>query len=155
MPIIRFPAVRHAVMLFAAFLMAACGVIGPDKEEVEKFAVDLMPAIAEWRPEALQPYATDEFNKKMRTPDQARMYVMFSRLGELDSFQPPKTVGYFTSTKEGTRVTVEIAAKFSRGPALVKMTLRSRDGDLKLYGLNIQSPVFDNPSLRPQAPQQI
>ena len=155
MPITRFASVRYGLMVLVAAVMAACGVIGPDKEDVEKFAVDLMPAIAEWRPEALKAYATDEFNKKMATPDQARMYVMFSRLGELDSFQPPKTVGYFTSTDEGTRVTVEIAAKFSRGPALVKMTLRSRDGDLKLYGLNIQSPVFDNPSSQPQAPQQI
>jgi hypothetical protein len=155
MPIVRFPPARYTLVLLMAAIMAACGVIGPDKEQVEKFAVDIMPAIAEWRPETLKPYATEEFNKKMRTPEQARMYVMFSRLGDLDSFQPPKTVGYFTSTEEGTRVTVEIAAKFSKGPALVKMTLRSRDGDLKLYGLNIQSPVFDNPSSQPQAPQQI
>lgn len=144
-----------AGLLALAAWLAACGVVGPSKEEVETFTVDVMPAIAEWRPEALAPYSTEGLMKKMKAPDQARMFTVFSKLGGLASFEPPKTVGYFTSTSEGTHVTVEVAARFDNGPAVIRMNLESHGGKLKLHGLNIDSPVFADPSVQPRAPQQI
>lgn len=136
-------------------LAAACGVIGPSSEDVEDFVVEIMPLIAEWRGEALAPYGTGAFNRTLAEPDQARMMTVFSKLGELASFEPPRTVGWSTATGQGTQISVEVAARFDRGPALLKMTLRREDGRLRLHGLNIESPVFSNPSARPSVPQQI
>ncbi|MEN3952532.1 hypothetical protein [Iodidimonas sp. SYSU 1G8] len=135
--------------------VTACGVIGPSSEDVENFVVDIMPVIAEWRGEALAPYGTEAFNRTLAEPGQARMMTVFSRLGDLASFEPPRTVGWSSSTGQGTQISVEVAARFERGPALLKMTLRREDGQLRLHGLNIESPVFSMPSARPSAPQQI
>jgi hypothetical protein len=136
-------------------LVAACGVIGPSSEDVEDFVVEIMPVIAEWRGEALAPYGTGAFNRTLAEPDQARMMTVFSKLGELASFEPPRTVCWSTATGQGTQIIVEVAARFDRGPALLKMTLRREDGQLRLHGLNIESPVFSSPSAAPSVPQQI
>lgn len=142
------------VLMLAAWL-AACGVIGPSKEAVETFSAEVVPVIAEWRADALKPYGTEEFNARLATADQQRMFVVFSKLGDLASFQPPSMTGYSTSTGKGTFVTVDINAKFAKGPAVIRMVLRSSGGQLKLNALNIRSPAFGDPSAQPNAVQQI
>lgn len=143
-----------AVLILAAWL-AACGVIGPSKEAVEKFSTEVVPVIAEWRADALKPYGTEEFNSTIGTADQQRKFIVFSKLGDLSSFEPPATTGYFTSTGKGTFVTVDINARFAKGPAVIRMVLRSSGGELKLNALNIRSPAFGDPSAQPNAVQQI
>ncbi len=145
---------RVGALALAAWL-AACGVIGPSKEAVEKFSTEVVPVIAEWRAEALKPYGTEEFNTRLGNPDQQRMFVVFSKLGDLSSFQPPSMTGYSTATGKGTFVTVDINAKFAKGPAVIRMVLRSSGGELKLNALNIRSPAFGDPSAQPNAVQQI
>ena len=133
----------------------ACGVIGPSKDEVEAFCGEVVPAIAEWRADALEPYGTEAFNRKLDGAEQQRMFVVFSKLGALNSFATPRMTGYSTSTGSGTFVTVDIDATFSRGKARMRLTLRSSGGELKLQGVDIQSPVFGDPSASPSAVQQI
>lgn len=141
--------------LFLAFCLSACGVIGPSKEAVEKFSTEVVPVIAEWRGDALKPYGTEEFNSTIGSADQQRKFIVFSKLGELSSFEPPSMTGYFSSTGKGTFVTVDINAKFAKGPAVIRMVLRSSGGELKLNALNIRSPAFADPSAQPNAVQQI
>jgi hypothetical protein len=143
-----------SVLLFS-LVIAACGMIGPSKEDVEDAVIDLMPVVAQWRPEVLEPYGTTAFHKRISRPDQQRMFRVFSRLGTLDSFQPPRMTGWSSSTEHGTQVRVEVDARFSRGPALVVMTLQTEDGTLKLHALNIRSPVFGDPDAKESAPQLI
>jgi hypothetical protein len=138
-----------------AVWLAACGVIGPSKDNVEKFCAEVVPVIAEWRADALEPYATDAFKAKLASADQQQTFLMFSRLGELASFETPDMTGYSTATGEGTFVTVDIKAKFARGAALMRLTLRSSGGELKLQGIDIQSPVFSDPAAQPSGVQQI
>jgi len=145
---------RVGVVTLAA-LLAACGVVGPSKQAVEKFSTEVVPVIAEWRAEALKPYGTEAFNDKLGTADQQRTFVVFSKLGELSSFEPPAMTGYSTATGKGTFVTVDINAKFARGPAVIRMVLRSSGGELKLNALDIRSPAFGDPSAQPSAVQQI
>lgn len=150
-----FQRARLVGLLMLAACLAACGVIGPSKEAVEKFSTEVVPVIAEWRADALKPYSTEEFNSTIGSADQQRKFIVFSKLGELSSFEPPSTTGYFTSTGKGTFVTVDINAKFARGPAVIRMVLRSSGGELKLNALNIRSPTFGDPSAQPNAVQQI
>jgi hypothetical protein len=145
----------RSVVVLLAVALAGCGLIGPSKDAVESFCGEVVPVLAEWHAEALKPYATDAFNAKVGTPDQQRMFVVFSKLGDLSSFETPRMTGYSTATGAGTFVTVEINAKFSRGPALIRLSLRSSGGTLKLQGVDIDSPVFGNPSAQPSAVQQI
>lgn len=142
------------VLVLTAWL-AACGVIGPSQESVETFSTQVVPVIAEWRADALKPYGTDEFNTRLGTADQQRMFVVFSKLGELASFEPPTMTGYSTETGKGTFVIVDINAKFAKGSAVIRMVLRSSDGALKLNALDIRSPAFGNPSAQPSAVQEI
>ncbi|MGE0664922.1 MAG: hypothetical protein AB7O49_00075 [Sphingomonadales bacterium] len=151
-----FPVLRMAhLACVLALALAACGVIGPSKEKVEAFCGEVVPQIAEWRAEALTPYGTEEFNRKLASADQRRMFVVFSKLGGLTSFDAPRMTGYSTATGKGTYVSVEIDARFARGPAVMRLTLRSSDGSLKLQGVDISSPVFGDPSAHPNAVQQI
>ena len=150
-----FQRARLAGVLALVAWLAGCGVIGPSKQSVETFCTEVVPVISEWRADALKPFGTDEFNGRIGSADQQRMFVVFSKLGGLASFQAPTMTGYTTSTGKGTFVTVEVNAKFARGPAVIRMVLRSSGGDLKLNALNIRSPVFSDPSARPSTVQQI
>ena len=147
----------HRVWLAGLLMvfLAACGVIGPSKGSVEKFCGEVVPVIAEWRGDALKPYGTDAFNAKLGSAEQQRMFVTFSKLGELISFETPSMTGYSTATGQGTFVTVEIKVKFARGPALMRLTLSSSGGEMKLQGVDITAPVFADPRAQPNAVQEI
>ncbi|MBI1181266.1 MAG: hypothetical protein GC201_11970 [Alphaproteobacteria bacterium] len=151
----RVPPLVRLLPLLCALALAACGVIGPSKADVEDAVVEMMPVIAQWKPDALKPYGTAAFNQRIDQPRQSHLFLLFSELGELDSFQPPRMTGWESSTGAGTLVRVEVDAKFAHGPATIVMTLRSEGGKLKLHALNIRSPVFGDPSAQPEAPQQV
>lgn len=149
------PFIRNCLAALLAALVAACGVIGPSKDNVEAFCGEVVPVIAEWRGEALKPYATEAFAKTIDDPNQQGKFVFFSRLGDLASFEPPRMTGYSTASGKGSFVRVEINARFANGPALLLLTLRSSDDALKLQDIDIRSPAFSNPAARPSAVQQI
>ncbi len=149
------PFIRTCLAVLLAVFAAACGVIGPSKDNVEAFCRDVVPVIAEWRGEALKPYATEAFAKTIDDPKQQGKFVFFSRLGDLASFEPPRMTGYSTASGEGTFVQVEINAKFANGPAQLMLTLRSSDDELKLQAIDIRSPAFSDPAAKPSAIQQI
>ncbi len=148
-------AVRQVTAPLLLLFVAACGLIGPSDEDVTDFCAEVIPVIAEWRPAALEPYATDGFNQRVGQPEQARVFAAFSRLGALTSFEQPRKVGYFTSTGAGTHVVVEVPARFANGPAVLRMTLQSKGGALKLHALDVRAATLGNPPAPPNVEHQI
>jgi hypothetical protein len=122
-------------------LLAACDS-GPSQDEIEDFVADALPALAQWDPKALQPYSTSEAKEVFLQPDQAKIFRIISRLGDLISFEPPTTLRWSMTTKHGYSSTVQIKAKFTNGDAVVKLGLVYRSGKIKLQQFHFDSPLF-------------
>jgi len=129
------------LLIVFAPLLVACDA-GPSQDEIGEFIADALPALAEWDPNALQPYATAEAMEVFREPDQAKVFRIISRLGDLISFEPPTTIRWSMTTSNGYSSTVQNQAKFENGDATVTWSLVYRSGQIKMQQFHVNSPLF-------------
>jgi len=134
---------RSAMVLLIVFapLLVACDA-GPSQDEIGEFIADALPALAEWDPNALQPYATAEAMEVFSQPDQGKIFRVASRLGGLIGFDPPATTNWQWTTNRGYTVTVQNQAKFENGDATVTWGLVYRNDQIKMQKFHINSSLF-------------
>ncbi len=105
-----------------------------------------MPIVASWDFERLKPLLTPESLETFETDRGQKIYKMFSKLGQLKSFDEPKFLGAKTGASVGAGaydiVNFTMLGHFESGDALFTITLATNNDSYLIHYININSDAF-------------
>jgi hypothetical protein len=146
---------KFAIGCLAVAAMVVLGVIGLwgfvrfQKAKHDKTAIPFIESyliqLAHWEPERVQQYWAPEVAAALNSEQTKRLFAMYSKLGELQSFEPVafRQVGANTKVPYREVVTYQVSAKFAAGPANITLQLvRPRSGEIRVWYLHINSLAF-------------
>ncbi|MCH6258590.1 hypothetical protein MLD52_18665 [Puniceicoccaceae bacterium K14] len=138
--------------LFVLIILGIVGlllIINAKKDKYDKLAIpffeECIPVLSKWKMEDFAPYWAPEVMEAVEPEQLKRLFELYRKLGELESFEEPQFLRVSASTNSpyGSFVTYSTLAYYEKGEAQISCILVPiQPNELKIWNLQVNSNAF-------------